>query len=49
MAVSPPRCKSASRGRGALANMARTCKARLKALGWALSSLEVALDQIRCP
>ena len=49
MAVSPPRCKSASRGRAALANMARRCKARLKALGLAPSLLRLPFDRLRYP
>ena len=43
MAVSPPRCKPASRGLAALANMACGCKASLKALGLGSIASEVAL------
>ena len=43
MAVSRPRCKAASRGLAALANMACGCKASLKALGSCSIASEVAL------
>ena len=47
MAVSRPRCKAASRGLAALANMACGCKASLKALGLAPLLLRVPFDRLR--